>query len=78
MIQDNDVVVDDPRQGDVQGIPNNIERSSQSMVQQDTPRNYCKFWNNLARVLLVISLGGKDTRSQPVIFSTFNNQKENH
>ena len=35
--------IDDPKRGDVQGIPNDTERSSQSMVQQDTFRNYCKF-----------------------------------
>ena len=29
--------------GDVHGIPNYTERSNQSMVQQDTPKNYCKF-----------------------------------
>ena len=34
--------------------------------------------NNLARVLFVILLEGKDTRSQLAIFSTFNRQKENH
>ena len=34
--------------------------------------------NNLARVLFVILLEGKDTRSQFAIFSTFNRQKENH
>ena len=34
--------------------------------------------NNFARVLFVILLEGKDTRSQLAIFSTFNRQKENH
>ena len=39
-----DAVADDPRWGDVQGIPNDTERSRQSMVLQDTSRNNCKFW----------------------------------
>ena len=47
------------------------------MVQQDTLVTIA-ILNNLARVLFVISLEDKDTRSQPVIFSTFNRQKKNH
>ena len=35
-------------------------------------------FEQFSKVLFVISLGGKDIRSQPIIFLTFNRQKENH
>ena len=36
------------------------------------PQELLQILNNLARVLFIISLGGKDIRTQSVIFSTFN------
>ena len=42
------------------------------------PPKLLQILNNSARVLFIILLGGKDTKSQLAIFSTFNRQKENH
>ena len=42
------------------------------------PQEPLQTLNNLARVLFVISLGGKGTKSLLAIFSTFNKQKGNH
>ena len=43
-----------------------------------TPQELLQTSNNSARVLFVISLGGKDTKNQLAIFSKFSKQKENH
>ena len=42
------------------------------------PQELLQILNNSTRVLFVILLGGKDTKSQLAIFSTLNRQKRNH
>ena len=42
------------------------------------PPKLLQVLNNSTRVLFIILLRGKDTKSQLAIFSTFNRQKENH
>ena len=42
------------------------------------PQEPSQTFNNSKRVLFIISLGGKGTKSQMAIFSTFSKPKENH